>query len=266
MIGKGQSISHGGAGIDYALKKEGSQIIDKQMIVGDNGTEIKNEFRTFQNLNHRCKNNDISFVLSPEPKDGRKLTEEDLKSISRDFLKKMDLDDRQSITVKHSDRDHAHLHIFVNRIDANGNAYKDKHIGYKSQNIADKIAVERNLTRARDVEDLNKSNFKEIKTEILRRSEIAISHKPRDLNDYIELMKANKVEVVPTINKAGKMQGLRVKLQGHDFKASEIHRTKLSLKVLDKEIQKTRDLERRTQQGNNTKNEPGKKRNKGFSR
>jgi hypothetical protein len=248
MIGKGKSIAHGGNGIDYALKKEHAQIIDKHLVIGDNGKEIKNEFKIFQNLNHRCTNNDISFVISPEPKDGSKLTNDDLKAISKDFLKKMNLDKHQAVTVKHSDTEHAHLHIFVNRIDENGNAYKDKHIGFKSQDMADKIAIERNLTRAKVVEQLNKESLKEVKSEILRLSEVAMQHKPTDLNDYILLMKANKVEIKPTINKAGKMQGLRVEFQGHDFKASEIHRTKLSLKILDKEIAKSHEIKRERNQ------------------
>src|SRR5665811_725797 len=92
MIAKAKSIGHGGRGIDYALKKENAVIIDKRMVVGDNGQEIKNEFRLFQNLNTRTTNNDISFVLSPEPKDGRKLSNDDFKAISEDFLKKMGLD------------------------------------------------------------------------------------------------------------------------------------------------------------------------------
>lgn len=244
MIGKGKSIPYGNNGIDYALKKEGSEVIDKNLVVGDNGTEIKNEFKTFQNLNHRCVNNDISFVISPEPKDGRKLTSDDLKDISKDFLKKMGLEKHQSITIKHSDKAHAHLHIYVNRIDHNGNAYKDKHIGYKSQDMADKVAIEKNLTRAKVVEELRKENFKDIKSEILRISDLSISHKPDNLKQYIELMKSSGVEVKPTINKAGEAQGLRLKFQGHDFKASEIHRTKLSLKVLNKDINKVKQQSR----------------------
>ena len=37
-------------------------------------------------------------------------------------------------------------------------------------------------------------------------------------------MKANGVDVIPSINKQGKLQGFRFEFQGHSFKGSEIHR------------------------------------------
>jgi hypothetical protein len=239
MVGKGESVSTGVAALDYVIKKKESEIIDKNLIIGDKANAIGKEFKIFQNLNHRCSNNTLSFVLSPERPDGKRLNSQELKVISQDFLKKMKLENHQSICVKHHDTKTPHLHIIVNRIDENGNAYKDKHIGYKSQRIADEIAQAHNLTRAKIVEQLNKENLKEIKKEILRRSEIALSHKAKDLKDYIELMKANKIAVIPTINKQGNMQGLRLEFQGHNFKASEIHRSKLSLKFLSAEMEKS---------------------------
>ncbi|WP_051908175.1 relaxase/mobilization nuclease domain-containing protein [Flavimarina sp. Hel_I_48] len=145
MIARAKSIAHGGAGINYALEKDGAEIIDKRFVVGDTGAEIKGEFRIFQNLNTRAENNDLSFVLSPEPKDGQKLSNEDFKAISDSFLKKMNLEKHQAIIVKHTDRNHAHLHLFVNRIDSNGKAYKDSWISKESQTKADQIAREMGL-------------------------------------------------------------------------------------------------------------------------
>ena len=115
MIAKGKSISHGGKAIDYALKKEKSEVIDKHYLIGDNGTEIKKEFKIFQNLNDRCNRNDLSIVLSPEPSDGKVLNNDQYREIANDYLKSMQLDKHQSIVIKHNDRSHTHLHIFVNQ-------------------------------------------------------------------------------------------------------------------------------------------------------
>ena len=38
-------------------------------------------------------------------------------------------------------------------------------------------------------------------------------------------MKAQKVEVIPTINKANQLQGFRVEYKGGNLKASEVHRS-----------------------------------------
>jgi len=225
MIAKAKSIAHGGKGIDYALKKENAEVIDKRLVVGENGGEIKNEFKIFQDLNARTTNNDISFVLSPEPKDGKALSNNDFKAISEDFLKKMGLDNHQAIIVKHTDKEHTHLHLFVNRIDRNGKAYNDSFISKKSQTIADTIAQERGLTRARVVQAYNQAMHKDLKAEIFNKHKAVLQHRPKDFKQYRELMESSGVKVIPTINKANRLQGFRVEFQGVNLKATEINRS-----------------------------------------
>lgn len=237
MIARAKSITHGAAGINYALKKDGAEIIDKRSVIGDTGQEIKGEFRIFQDLNTRAENNDLSFVLSPEPKDGQKLSNDDFREISEDFLKKMQLDGHQAITIKHSDRDHTHLHLFVNRIDSNGKAYKDNFISKKAQNKADEIAVESGLTRARVVEAFNKEMTKDIRKQIFDKHKAVLQHRPKDFRAYEELMGTSGVKILPTINKSLKLQGFRVEFQSFNFKATEIHKT-MSLSKMGVKIAK----------------------------
>lgn len=225
MIAKGKSIAHGGQGIDYALKKENAEVIDKRFVIGENGTEIKNEFRMFQDLNTRAINKDLSFVLSPEPRDGKRLSNADFRAISEDFLKKMNLDNHQAITIKHVDKEHTHLHIFANRIDSQGKAFNDSFISKESQTIADKVAIQYKLTRARNVMEFNKHMHKELRVQIYDKHKAVLRHRPRDFKAYSELMQSSGVKVVPTINKQKQLQGFRLEFNGQSFKASEVHRT-----------------------------------------
>lgn len=224
MIAKGKSIAHGSNAIDYALDKDRAEIIDKRFVIGENGKEIQNEFKIFQNLNTRATNNNISFVLSPEPNDGRKLSNEDFKAISEDFLKKMKLDKHQAIIAKHSDKDHTHLHLIVNRIDSNGKAYKDSWISKESQTMADKVAQERGLTRASVVKEFNLEMTKDMRKQIFDRHKTVLQHRPRDFQQYKDLMNSSGVKIVPTINKAYRLQGFRIEFQGNSFKASEVNK------------------------------------------
>ncbi|HAO14452.1 MAG TPA: mobilization protein [Tenacibaculum sp.] len=243
MIAKAKSISHSKNSIDYAMSKENAEVIDKRFVVGDNGKEISNEFKIFQDMNGRCENNTLSFVLSPEPSDGRKLTNSDFKAISEDFLKEMKLDKHQAVIVKHGDKKHIHLHLYVNRIDYNGNAYKDNFISKKSQSISDTIARDRNLTRAKDVQELNKLNTKEIRREIHSRHKAVLQHKPKNFKEYSELMKASKIDITPSVRN-GKIQGFNLEFQGNKFKASAVHRNmsfnkvELAIKAINKSLQK----------------------------
>lgn len=237
MIAKGKSIAHGANAIDYVLDKNKAEIIDKRFIIGENGKEMLNEFKIFQNLNTRTTNNNISFVLSPEPNDGRKLSNEDFKAISEDFLKKMKLDKHQAIIAKHSDKDHTHLHLIVNRIDSNGKAYKDSWISKESQTKADEVAQERGLTRASVVKEFNLEMTRTAKAEILTKHKAVAQHKPKDFNEYKDLMKESGIEVIPTINSKEKLQGFKVKYQNQVFKASEItEKSKVKIKGKFKDI------------------------------
>ena len=225
MIGKGKSIAHTSSAISYALEKDQAEVIDKNMIIGDNGKEISQEFKLFQNLNKRTENNTLSFVISPEPKQGGRLSNEDLKGISNDFLKKMGLENNQAIVVKHTDKAHNHLHVYVNRINEKGEAYKDNFIGKKSSRIADEVAKGRGLTRVKDVQKTKELSTKLVRSEIKKISDKVLNMKPKNFSDYSKKMESFGVKIKPTINKQGKMQGFRVDFKGMNFKASEVHRT-----------------------------------------
>lgn len=223
MIGKGKSITHTQAAINYAIVKEKAEILEKRHIAGDTPEDITKEFQQFQNLNGRCKNNTFSFVISPAVEDGKKLTNSDFREIAREFLDKSGLSEHQAIILKHQDREHTHLHIYANRIGMDGKAAKDHYIGKQSQRIAGEIAQKRGLTLARHVEIERKEEAKDLTKEIRERFENAIkTARPRNLEEFWDALRANKIEVNPTINKAGKMQGYRVAFGGQDFKASEV--------------------------------------------
>ena len=51
------------------------------------------------------------------------------------------------------------------------------------------------------------------------------TERPKTLEGYIKAMKERNVEVIPSINKGNKLQGFRFQYHGHNFKASEVHRS-----------------------------------------
>ena len=236
MIGKAKSIAHAANAIDYALKKDQAEIIDKRMVVGESGNQVASEFRVFQDLNHHTTNNSISIVLSPDPQDGRQLTNDEYRDIATSFLKEMQLDGHQAIVVKHSDRDHAHLHIVCNRIDPSGKAYKDNYIGKKAQNVADRVARDADLIRARVVQEMNREQNLSLKKEIYQLHKNVMKQRPTDLKHYTELMAKHGIRIDSTVNSGRKLQGFRVNYGGKSFKASEINRSMTLAKMVAKTI------------------------------
>ena len=227
MIGKGKSISHTRASMAYGWNQEkNAEVVYRQHLVGENPKEISREFQLIQEQNINCKKNTLSFVLSPTVEDGKKLHKAELQKICAAFMEKMKLGERQAVAFVHRDKQHTHIHLYVNRIDFNGTAYNDSFIGKRSQQAAEKVAEQYQLTTVRRLQIEKEFNLKDIRTEIKRRHDITMKNfKPKSFDQYIKAMEANKVKVIPCINKANKLQGFRFEFDGHNLKGSEIHRS-----------------------------------------
>lgn len=221
MIGKGKSVSNSGGNCKYALEKDKAEILDKRFLSSETPEGISKEMASFQNLNGNCKNNTISFVLSPDKADN--LSNEQLKSIANDFLKKMGLENNQSLIVKHVDNKKKipHIHIYTNRIDFEGQAYNDSFIGKKTSEMADRIAQERNLTRARSVELQNIQARKPTKEQVQAIFENALKES-KSPEQFFKNVQAKGVELTNSIDKMGNVRGYRVKFKDIDIKASQV--------------------------------------------
>ena len=179
-----------------------------------------------QEQNTNCKKNTLSFVLSPTIEDGKQLHKKELQNICNSFVENMKLGERQAIAFVHRDKQHLHIHLYVNRIDFDGTAYNDSFIGKRSQQVAEKVAGQFQLTTVRQLQVEKEINLKDIRAEIKRRHDITMKNfRPRSFEDYMKAMETNGVKVIPSISKSNKLQGFRFEFDGYNLKGSEIHRS-----------------------------------------
>lgn len=234
MIGKGKSIAHTGASIEYGWNQEkGAEVVFSQHVAGNDAKQITEEFKLVQEQNVRCQKNTLSFVLSPTREDGKNLTAEKLKEITQQFIKEMQLRERQAIAFVHRDKAHTHIHLYVNRIGFDGKAYNDSFIGKRSQLAAEKVAKEMGLTTAKEVQLEKELDSIKVRLEIKNiHQRVMENDRPKTLDSYIKAMKGRKIEVIPSINKANKLQGFRFQYKGQNFKASEVHRSMSGAKLI----------------------------------
>jgi len=226
VIGKGKSISHTGASMEYGWNQEkDAEIVFQQHLYGESPKEITKEFELLQDQNHNCKKNTLSFIISPTIEDGKKLASSDLNKIAEKFMKELNLGERQAIAFIHRDKEHKHIHLYVNRIDFKGVAYNDSFIGKRSQLAAEKVAESMQLTTVKQVQFEKEFNNREIRVEIKRRHDLSMKQfSPTSYDQYIKAMQTNGVKVIPTMNNQNKLQGFRFEFDGHNLKGSEIHR------------------------------------------
>ncbi|TDT46689.1 relaxase/mobilization nuclease-like protein [Maribacter spongiicola] len=223
----GKSISHTGASMGYGWNEEkDAKVVYREYLAGDDPKEITREFKIIQSQNHRCEKNTLSFVLSPTIEDGQELKEKELKEITERFIKEMKLQERQAIAFVHQNTSHRHIHLYVNRIDFDGKAYKDSYIGKRSQQAAERVAQQMGMTTVREVQQEKLNEVKIVREEIKQIHEKVITEmRPKDFDQYIKFMKQNEVNVIPSIGKSNQLRGFRFGYQGQNLKGSDVHRT-----------------------------------------
>ncbi|WP_416444503.1 relaxase/mobilization nuclease domain-containing protein [Leeuwenhoekiella sp. A16] len=227
MIGKGSSISSTLGALRYGnnSEKEAEQVYS-YLIVGDTAEEITREFEAVQHLNQNCERNTLSFILSPTVKDGAKMNNKDLSELTKTFIQQMKLEERQAVGYVHRDKEHTHVHLYVNRIDLNGKAYKDSFIGKQSQLAAERTAKELGIQTVKDIQQIRINNLKEMRNEIHQSHLKTIGNKQsRNIDTYINQMQEKKITVIPVINKSKELQGFRFEYKGQSLKGSEVHRS-----------------------------------------
>lgn len=253
MIGKAKSIAHVSNAVDYAKNKKGAIEISRHNVAGETGTEIAKEFRVFQNLNARCEKNSFSIVLSPAIPDGDKLTNGDFARLADDFLSRINLKENQYITFLHSDRNHKHLHIFVNRIDFNGKAYKDNYISKKAQRLAESIAKDWKFTTAKEVQQQKEERFRR---QVVSAHEKVLTQNPLNIFEYAELMKGHDIQMHLKQARDGKVVGIRFQIGEESVKASSLHRAFSAGNLQKLIVQNQRTIEQEKRQ----RSRPTKKR------
>ncbi|WP_240751550.1 relaxase/mobilization nuclease domain-containing protein [Flagellimonas onchidii] len=250
----GKSISHTSASMAYGLREEKRpDIIHSQYLAGDTPKEITQEFRTIQQQNHQCQKNTLSFVLSPTIEDGREMKNKELQEITERFLKQMKLQEHQAIAFVHRNRKHVHIHLYVNRINFQGQAYKDNFIGKRSQQAAEQVARDMGLTTVREVQQQKLDKIKDMRMVLKRIHEKIIKEvKPKDFDQYIKAMEAHHVKVIPSINKQNQLQGFRFEFAGQNLKGSGVHRS-MSINKIAEQIGFDRKIIEKTRTGNTIK-------------
>lgn len=249
MIGIGKSISHTKVSIEYGWNQEkDAKIVFRNHLIGDNPTEITEEFLNIQSLNAQCKRKTLSFVLSPTIEDGKKLSLNGFQNITKTFINELHLTDHQAIAFIHQDKDHKHIHLYVNRIDFSGCAYNDSFISKKAQKTAEIVAKKLNLKTVKQVQEEKLDKVKSLRLAIKLKSDHCIKVlKPTSFQEYIVQMSKQGVNVSPTINQSGQLQGFTFSSSGQNFKGSEVHRelsiNKLITKIPFNEIENRKLLQ-----------------------
>lgn len=232
MISKAKSCPGGTALFNYVVNEKKGYELLRNDLSGTTPKEIYSDMLVLQQQNLRCNNNTISIVLSPTVFDGKRMSDNQLQELTKDFLTTLNLDPKtnQYIAFVHTEKEHKHIHILMNRVRTDGTLIKDNFISKKAQAAAHEVAVKYNLTSAKDLKERKELKTKltnlDIKKTIKNAHFDVLKTKPNHLKIYQERMLILGIQVLPTINKLGNIQGYRFlhEQSGINLKASEVDR------------------------------------------
>ncbi|MCI0920552.1 relaxase/mobilization nuclease domain-containing protein [Sphingobacterium rhinopitheci] len=220
MVSKASSRQGSRQAIDYILSDKvlGKAVeLDRNGVIGRNGTEILNEMRFVQSTNKRCLNNTISLIISPNPDVGKNLTNGQLREILHKQLEYLGLKEHQYISTSHNSTGKVHIHAIINRI-CKKKAYNDSWISKRAQIGAESIALALGWKTASAIQNEVKQEREIIKKSI---GDLLKENKVTSFDQFLELLDKNGLAPKKVFSKVtGKLSGYTIK--GH--KASEIDR------------------------------------------
>lgn len=146
--------------INYVLGKSRAEVI------GADGLRFKDRDSVVQSFITQSSLNSISkpvahISLDFSAQDKERLTNQKMVEIAGDYLQKMGYGNTQVLMVRHSDTDHPHLHMVLNRIDYGGKRISDQNERIRSTKVCKELTVKYGLYFAKGKENVKEHRLRE---------------------------------------------------------------------------------------------------------
>ncbi|HUS01701.1 MAG TPA: relaxase/mobilization nuclease domain-containing protein [Chitinophagaceae bacterium] len=228
----------GGACRYVCMDQKRAVVLETEGVRGYDHKLMAKDFEMQQAYRPSLKKAVFHGILSFYP--GEKIEDKMMAEIAKKYLREMKIVDTQFAIVKHTDKNHSHLHIIANLVNNKGEAIKDSWIGLKGKKISQKLTLQYGLKEAVS-KDLSLTNLEALNEKETNRYIIyqAISEELSNCQSLDELKQKLEQENIETLYKykgqTNELQGISFKLGEFRYKGSEIDR-KFSIGNLQKII------------------------------
>lgn len=126
MIGKPITGRSFGGCVRYILDKQEAKILAAEGVRMQNATAITQDFNMQRKMRPGLGKAVGHLVLSWSKEDLSKLSDQAMAERAREYMEKMNIRNTQYVIIRHSDREHPHIHIVYNRVDNSGKTITDQ--------------------------------------------------------------------------------------------------------------------------------------------
>ena len=231
-----------GGVINYMLsKQEGKAMVLASNNIGFTDQNLcVHEFVLQASMRPNVQKPVCHTILSFSANDADQLTDDVMIKIANEYLEKMGYGDTQSLIVRHSDRQHPHLHICINRIGNDGKTISDRNEKYRSTKICRELTERYGLTLGEGKKAVNRHRLRgedKLRYEIFDAIKTALLHS-KNWKDFVaDLERQGIATRFKTKGNTDVVQGIIFEKDSCSFSGSKIDRS-CSFSRLNAEIER----------------------------
>ena len=216
--------------VNYMLSKRE----DKVKVLQANGVrssfpyDIAYDFNLQASMRPNVQKPVCHTILSFLAHDSERLIDATMVKIANEYLHKMGYGDTQNLIVRHSDRQHPHLHICINRIGNDGKTISDRNEKYRSTKICRELTERYGLTLGEGKKAVNRQQLRgedKLRYEIFDAIK-AVLPQSNNWKDFVAGL--NKQGITTRFKTKGNtdvVQGIIFEKNGCSFSGSKIDRS-----------------------------------------
>ena len=230
MIAKIIKGTNFGGGVNYMLnKREGeAKILQANGVRCSSSSDIAHDFNLQASMRPNVQKPVCHTILSFSASDAERLADEMMVKIANEYLAKMGYGDTQSLIVRHSDCQHPHLHICINRIGNDGKTISDRNEKYRSTKICRELTERYGLTLGEGKKAVNRQQLRgedKLRYEIFDAIKAVLPKSNNWKNFVADLERQGIATRFKTKGNTDVVQGIIFEKNGCSFSGSKIDRS-----------------------------------------
>lgn len=218
--------------MEYLLGgKHEVEILAVEGVREDGAGKMASDFHSLSELNPGLKGHLFHIALAFQPEE-REINNEEMVRISLKYMRRMKIDPENTAwaIVRHTERDHQHVHLVISRVDYDGKTISDSHSHANSLTACRKIekehglinAVETGATRKRIAAEPSRA-WLESKAFIRDVGSWCLPHVAH-IDELVDVFKKEKIEGHLVYRKNGEVQGIYFEHNKQRVKGSAVDR------------------------------------------
>ena len=233
--------------VNYMLSKREGQVkvLQANGVRSSLPNDIAHDFNLQASMRPSVQKPVCHTILSFSTHDSERLTDATMVKIANEYLHKMGYGDTQSLIVRHSDRQHPHLHICINRIGNDGKTISDRNEKYRSTKICRGLTERYGLTIGEGKQEVNRLRLRgedKLRYEIFDTIK-AVLPQSQTWKDFVAGLEQQGITTrVKTKGNTDVVQGIIFEKDGCSFSGSKIDRS-CSFSRLNAEIEQNSHIQ-----------------------